>query len=70
VALQSTSPKYVKESVGNGALQQMRLRELTEEMRRLQLEEERVLDAVEEERKENVRGRGERRFGEIRQVEN
>ena len=60
----------MKESVGNGALQQMRLRELTEEMRRLQLEEERVLDAVEEERKENVRGRGERRFGEIRQVEN
>lgn len=56
--------------MGNGALQQMRLRELTEEMRRLQLEEERVLDAVEEERKENVRGRGERRFGEIRQVEN
>lgn len=44
--MQSTSPKYVKESVGNGALQQMRLRELTEEMRRLQLEEERVLDMV------------------------
>lgn len=64
------SPKYVKESVGNGALQQMRLRELTEEMRRLQLEEERILDMVEEERKENVRGRGERRFGELKQVEN